>query len=67
MPGPGLRCAYCGEPLALIPRGVNAWRIGNQFVCNAPTELHPSLSRRQRNNCRHRSRYKIAKMTFSQR
>ena len=34
MPGPGLRCAYCGEALALISRGVNAWRIGNQFVCN---------------------------------
>jgi hypothetical protein len=34
MPGPGLRCAYCGEPLALIPGGVNAWRVGNQFVCN---------------------------------
>jgi hypothetical protein len=34
MSGQALRCAYCGEPLALITRGVNAWRVGNQFVCN---------------------------------
>jgi hypothetical protein len=34
MSGQALRCAYCGEPLALAPRGVNAWRVGNDFVCN---------------------------------
>jgi hypothetical protein len=27
MPGQTLRCAYCGEPLVLTPRGVNAWRV----------------------------------------
>ena len=34
MSGQALRCAYCGEPLALALRGVNAWRVYNQFVCN---------------------------------
>jgi len=34
MSGQALRCAYCDEPLALNARGVNAWRVGNQFVCN---------------------------------
>jgi hypothetical protein len=34
MSSQALRCAYCGEPLALTLRGVNAWRVGDQFVCN---------------------------------
>jgi hypothetical protein len=34
MSGQALRCAYCDEPLSLTSRGVNAWRVGNQFVCN---------------------------------
>jgi hypothetical protein len=28
------QCAYCGEPLAFNGAGVEAWRVGNQFVCN---------------------------------
>jgi hypothetical protein len=27
-------CAYCGEPLVCNGFGVEAWHIGNQFVCN---------------------------------
>jgi hypothetical protein len=34
MSGQALRCAYCGKPLALTTQGVNAWRVGNEFVCN---------------------------------
>jgi hypothetical protein len=34
MSGQTLRCAYCGEPLVLTARGVNAWRVGDTFVCN---------------------------------
>jgi hypothetical protein len=34
MSGQALRCAYCDEPLLLNSRGVNAWRVGNEFVCN---------------------------------
>jgi hypothetical protein len=28
------RCAYCGAPLPLNGEGVEAWRVGDQFVCN---------------------------------
>jgi hypothetical protein len=34
MSGQALRCAHCGEPLVLTASGVNAWRVGNEFVCN---------------------------------
>jgi hypothetical protein len=34
MPGQNLRCAYCGEPLSLTAHGIEAWRVGNEFVCN---------------------------------
>ena len=27
-------CIYCGEPLAFGERGVEAWRVGDKFVCN---------------------------------
>lgn len=27
-------CAYCGEPLSFTSNGVNAWRVGDRFVCN---------------------------------
>jgi hypothetical protein len=47
MSGQSLRCAYCGEPLVLTARGVNAWRVGDAFVCNefcadgiAPRRIH---------------------------
>jgi len=28
------RCAYCGAPLPLNIGGVEAWRVGDGFVCN---------------------------------
>jgi len=34
MSGQNSRCAYCGEPLAFNAHGVQAWRTGNEFVCN---------------------------------
>ena len=34
MSGQNLRCAYCGEPLAFTVLGIEAWRTGNEFVCN---------------------------------
>ena len=27
-------CVYCGEPLPFGQRGVEAWRVGDKFVCN---------------------------------
>ncbi len=27
-------CVYCGEPLPFSQRGVEAWRVGDKFVCN---------------------------------
>ena len=27
MPGPGLRCAYCGEPLEVSAYGILAWGL----------------------------------------
>lgn len=27
-------CAYCGEPLPFTSNGINAWRVGDRFVCN---------------------------------
>ena len=27
-------CAYCGEPLVSTGKGIEAWRVGNEFVCN---------------------------------
>ena len=34
MSGKNMRCAYCGEPLAFTTHGIEAWRTGNDFVCN---------------------------------
>jgi hypothetical protein len=28
------QCAYCGEPLRFNTKGVEAWRVETQFVCN---------------------------------
>jgi hypothetical protein len=28
------QCAYCGEQLAFNKFGIDAWRVGDQFVCN---------------------------------
>ena len=49
MPGPGLRCAYCGEPLEVFAYGILAWRAGRDFVCDEfcadgiePTCIDPS-------------------------
>ena len=27
-------CAYCGEPLKITEHGIEAWRVGDKFVCN---------------------------------
>jgi hypothetical protein len=27
-------CAYCSEPLSFTSHGINAWRVGDRFVCN---------------------------------
>jgi hypothetical protein len=27
-------CVYCGEPLPFTQRGVEAWRVGDKYVCN---------------------------------
>jgi hypothetical protein len=27
-------CVYCGEPLPFSHRGVEAWRVGDRYVCN---------------------------------
>ena len=34
MSGQAAHCAHCGETLELNWHGVNAWRVGNKFVCN---------------------------------
>lgn len=34
MSGLGLKCAYCGVALPIAFYGVDAWRVGNGFVCN---------------------------------
>ena len=31
---PPYSCAYCGRPLPLNYYGIEAWRTGNEFVCN---------------------------------
>jgi hypothetical protein len=28
------RCAYCNEPFRITERGVEAYRVRDQFVCN---------------------------------
>ena len=34
MSGRSLKCAYCGVALPIAYYGVDAWRVGNGFVCN---------------------------------
>jgi hypothetical protein len=34
MSGQSLKCAYCGVALPIAFYGVDAWRVGNGFVCN---------------------------------
>jgi hypothetical protein len=29
-----VRCAYCGQPFAFNGFGVEAWQVGDRFVCN---------------------------------
>jgi hypothetical protein len=56
-PHPGIiaqeLCAYCGSLLPLNLSGVEAWRIGNRFVCNEfcadgiPIEMAAGASNRR--------------------
>jgi hypothetical protein len=34
MSGQTSQCAYCGAALPIAFYGVDAWRVGNGFVCN---------------------------------
>ena len=34
MSGQSLQCAHCGAALPITFHGVDAWRVGNGFVCN---------------------------------
>ena len=34
MSSQSLKCAYCGVALPIAFYGVDAWRVGNGFVCN---------------------------------
>ena len=34
MSGQSLKCAYCGVALSIAFYGIDAWRVGNGFVCN---------------------------------